>query len=284
MMFTTNSPKYHVSAIVSAFNSEKYIFGRLQNLIDQTLYQKKQLEIIVVDSCSQQNEGHIVREIMQRYNHIVYVRTSKRESVYGAWNRGVRLANGKYIINANTDDRFAIDALERMSGALDEDYGVHAIYGDWLQTTVENDTFDSETRKEPISYPEFNPLLLFHSQITSHATLMRREVFEKIGLYDDSFKIYGDREFMLRFSVNGFKAQNLPDVVGLYYKNPNGLEFSKKNWETLSLKNCSINFWYRNILSGCFNVMKFRITENLRNCMPEQEHMEKNFSKSTASR
>ena len=114
-MRITNNPKYRVSAIVSAFNSEKYIFGRLQNLIDQTLYRRKQLEIIVVDSCSQQNEGPIVKDLMQRHDHVVYVRTSKRESVYGAWNRGVRLANGNYIINANTDDRLAANALEKMS-------------------------------------------------------------------------------------------------------------------------------------------------------------------------
>ena len=226
-MLTSNNPKYRVSAIVSAFNSEKFISSRLQNLIDQTLYQQKQLEIIVVDSCSQQNEGHIVKEKMQGHHHIVYVRTSQRESVYGAWNRGVRLANGNYIINANTDDRFAIDALERMAEALDEDCSVQAVYGDWLQTAIENDTFDSASEKDLISYPEFNPILLFHSQITSHAALMRREIFEKIGLFDASFKVYGDREFMLRFSVNGFKARKMADVVGLYYKNPNGLEFSE---------------------------------------------------------
>jgi glycosyltransferase involved in cell wall biosynthesis len=226
---TSNNPKYRVSAIVSAFNSERYITGRLQNLIDQTLYLKQQLEIIVIDSGSQQNEGHIVKEYMRQYDHMVYVRTSKRESVYGAWNRGIQLANGTYIINANTDDRFAENALERMSDELNEDSGVHALYGDWLQTGVENDGFDSETGKELISYPEFNPLLLFHSQITSHAALIRREVFDKIGLYDDSYEIYGDREFMLRFSVYGFKAKKMPDIVGLYYKNPNGLELSGKD-------------------------------------------------------
>ena len=155
-MIKRNNFRYLVSAIVSAFNSELFIKGRLQNLVDQTLYQKKQLEIIVVDSCSQQKEGQIVKEFMRQFDHIVYVRTSKRESVYGAWNRGIQLANGVYLINANTDDRFATNALERMSDALGEDNGVHAVYGDWQQTAVENDTIDSETGKELLCYPEFN--------------------------------------------------------------------------------------------------------------------------------
>ena len=228
-MFTTNTPPaYTVSAIVSAYNSERFIRARLQNLVDQTLYRKNRLEIIIVESGSQQNEGQIVREFMQQSNHIVYVRTSERETVYGAWNRGIRLAKGKYVINANTDDRFVEDGLAQMADTLNVAPDVHAVYGDWLQTEFENDSFESDTQKALFQYPEFNPLLLFHGQITSHAALIRKTIFEKIGLYDDGFKIYGDREFMLRFSINGFRAKKIPTVVGLYLKNPRGLEFSEK--------------------------------------------------------
>ena len=86
----TSAPKatkYQVSAIVSAYNSEKFMAGRLQNLIDQSLYLKNQLEIVVVDSGSQQNEGQIVREFMQQFNHIIYllfVVSLKLASVTGA--------------------------------------------------------------------------------------------------------------------------------------------------------------------------------------------------------
>ena len=227
-MSIPSNARYCVSAIVSTYNSERYIAGRLQNLIDQSLYQKKQLEIIVVDSCSPQNEGQYVKELMQQFKDIVYVRTAERESVYGAWNRGIRLAKGKYVINANTDDRFAEFALEIMSDELETRYDVAAVYGDWLQTEIENDRFDSDSPKALVNYPEFNPLLLFHGQITSHAALIRKEVFEKIGLFNEKFKVYGDREFMLRVAVNGLKAKKISEVVGLYLKNPNGLEFSEK--------------------------------------------------------
>jgi len=227
-MSIPSNAKYCVSAIVSAYNSERCIAGRLQNLIDQSLYPKKQLEIIVVDSCSPQNEGQYVKELMRQFKHIVYVRTAERESVYGAWNRGIRLANGKYTINANTDDRFAEFALEKMSNELETNSEVDAVYGDWLQTEAENDWFDSDSPKVLFNYPEFNPLLLFHGQITSHAALIRKEVFEKIGLFNADFKVYGDREFMLRFAANGLMAKKIPEVVGLYLKNPNGLEFTEK--------------------------------------------------------
>ena len=217
-----------VSAIVSTYNAERFIRGRLQNLIEQTLYKKGQLEIIVIDSCSPQNEKQRVDEFTRYHGNIVYIRTPERETVYGAWNRGIRLAKGKYVVNANTDDRFAADALERMAIELNQDPQVHAVYGDWLVTKVENDTFDSDTDKSVFHYPEFFPPLLFYGQISSHATFVRREVFDQIGFYDDSYKVFGDRDFMFRFSAHGLKAKKIPHTVGLYLSNPNSLERSEK--------------------------------------------------------
>ncbi len=224
-----SNSQYCVSAVVSAYNSERFIANRLQNLVEQSLYPEGRLEIIVIDSSSPQNEGRHVMDFMRRFKHIVYVRTSQRETVYGAWNRGIRLSQGKYIINANTDDRFAADGLARMAAELDADSEAAAGYGDWLQTETENDRFDSVTSKVRFEYPEFNPLLLFHGQITSHAAMIRKTVFDKIGAYDGNFKVYGDREFMLRFASSGYRAKKIPAVVGLYLKNPKGLEFSEKD-------------------------------------------------------
>src|SRR5208337_1903982 len=92
-----------VSAIVSTYNAERFLRGCLEDLEAQTIAAR--LEIIVVDSGSHQNEQAIVEEFQRRYNNIVYIRTEERESLYAAWNRGVKAARGKYLTNANTDDR-----------------------------------------------------------------------------------------------------------------------------------------------------------------------------------
>ena len=92
-----------VSAIVSTYNAERFIRGCLEDLEAQTIADR--LEIVVIDSGSPQNEGTIVREFQQRYDNILYIRTAQREGLYAAWNRGIQAARGKYITNANTDDR-----------------------------------------------------------------------------------------------------------------------------------------------------------------------------------
>jgi glycosyltransferase involved in cell wall biosynthesis len=145
--------KSKVSAIVSSYNSERFIRGCLEDLITQTLYQKGKLEIIVVDSGSQQNEKAIVREFQQRYLHIVYIRTKERETVYSAWNRGIRAASGEYITNANTDDRHRKDALELMALALDRNPHMGIVYADVLVTETENETFEHCTPVTTIISP-----------------------------------------------------------------------------------------------------------------------------------
>ncbi|UCD35796.1 MAG: glycosyltransferase, partial [Nitrospiraceae bacterium] len=216
-----------VSAIISAFNSERFMRGRLENLAGQTLFTKGQLEIIVIDSNSPQKEGTIVSEFAARHSSIRYERTEVRETVYAAWNRGVRLSRGRYIINANSDDRFTPEALERMAGELDKDRGVHAVYGDWLVTNVENDNTDSPAGKFLFEYPRFLPPLLFYYQITSHAPMFRRSVFERIGFFQDDMRVFGDREFMFRFAAAGMTARKIPLIAGLYLERADSLERSE---------------------------------------------------------
>lgn len=223
-MIQPNEPTYAVAAIVSTYNAEEFLTDRLENLTSQSLYATNGLAVIVVDSASEQDERRIVDSYMARHKHIVYLRTAERETVYNAWNRGIRLADARYVINANTDDRFAPQALEHLCSVLDNDPLVQAVYGDWLQTETPNDHFDSNSPKVRFEYPEFIAPLLFHAQITTHAAMLRREVFDLLGFFDDQLQVYGDREFMLRFAERGLVAKKLSEPVGLYYKNPNGLE------------------------------------------------------------
>ena len=78
--------KYLISAIVSTYNAEKFIAGCLEDLEAQTLADKT--EIIVIDSASEQNEADVVCAYQQKYENIRYLRTSERQTIYGAWNRG----------------------------------------------------------------------------------------------------------------------------------------------------------------------------------------------------
>ena len=213
-----------VSAIISTYNAQRFIEGRLRNLTEQTLYRQGQLEIIVIDSASQEDERSLILKFVEFHENIHYLRIDVRETVYGSWNRGFLMAKGRYFINANTDDRFAEDGLEKLASALESHPEFDAAYGDWLYTEIENDNFFSKTPKTLFTYPEFHPSLLFYLQLTSHALMIRRQAFSKIGLFDDTLQVFGDRDWVFRFAVLGLQAIHLKQVVGLYLKRFDSVE------------------------------------------------------------
>jgi glycosyltransferase involved in cell wall biosynthesis len=218
-----------VTAIISVYNAERFIRGRLENLIGQTLFEQGRLELIIIDANSPQNEAALIQPFLEAYpDSIRYLRTDTRETVYAAWNRGVAMARGCYVINANTDDRFSVDALELLARALDADPALDAAYGDWLVTTVENDQFSYRPHQFHFRYPPFYPPLLLYYQISSHAVMLRRSVFERIGMYNPELRVAGDRDLMLRFAGAGLRAKRITATVGLYLEHAASVEHTEK--------------------------------------------------------
>jgi len=206
-----------VSAIVSTYNAERLIRGCLEDLEAQTIADR--LEIIVVDSGSQQNEWAIVKEFQQRYDNIVYLRTAKREGVYTAWNRGIQAASGKYITNANTDDRHKQDAFERMAAVLEARPDIALVYANVYVNKTENETFENHTRVGAYRWPDFDPVKLIYKSYIGPQPVWRKSMHEKYGYFDESFASAGDREFWLRMAGSE-TFFHLDEFLGLFLKTP----------------------------------------------------------------
>ena len=206
-----------VSAIVSAYNSERFIRGCLEDLEAQTIADR--LEIVVVDSGSSQNEGAIVREFQQRYGNIVYIRTAQRESVYAAWNRGIRAAHGMYITNANTDDRHKRDAFERMVAILETRPAVALVYANTYITNTENEIFETHTPAGRFNWPDFDPLRLIYYCFIGPQPMWRKCMHAKYGYFDESFESAGDWEFWLRMAETE-TFLHFREFLGLYLSSP----------------------------------------------------------------
>jgi hypothetical protein len=172
----------------------------------------------VVDSSSPQNEVETIRQYQNSFPHISYVRTAERETLYGAWNTALLLAQGEFVTNANTDDRHRADALEVLARALADHPEVDCAYGDCLCTTVENETYELNTSTEQYSFKDFfAPDVILHYQFGPQA-LWRRSVHTEVGAFDKNFKAAGDWEFNFRFNLAGRKAWHVSEALGLFLK------------------------------------------------------------------
>jgi len=241
---------YFVSAIVSTYNSERFIRGCLENLEAQTIADR--LEIIIVNSGSEQNEEAIVKEFQEKYSNIKYIKTEQRETVYAAWNRGIKASSGKYITNANTDDRHRKDALEVMSKTLERLPEIALVYADVVITETENETFKNCT---PVGYFHWRDWkredLLNKGCFMGPQPLWRRDVHDEYGYFDDSFITSGDYEFWLRISQTR-NFLHIPVRLGLYLRSPGSIEHS--NREKQREENNKIFKLYKDINSSDKNI------------------------------
>ncbi|MHC4213107.1 MAG: glycosyltransferase, partial [Planctomycetota bacterium] len=221
--------EFRVSAIVSVYNAEQFIKGCLENLVSQTLYQKDQLEIVVVNTGSDQNEDVIIKDFKQRYDHINYIKTDSRETIYSAWNRGAKAACGKFLANTNTDDRLRNDALEVMANALETDRNIGAVYIDQIITTIPNETFENHHAVEHRRRENFTNELIVQKNPCGPQVMWTREMHEHIGYFRPDYEVAGDWDFWNRIEQEtDYTIRHIPQLLGLYYANPNGLEIGPR--------------------------------------------------------
>ncbi|TAN45967.1 MAG: glycosyltransferase [Nitrospirae bacterium] len=234
-------PSYLISAIVSTYNSGRFLRGCLEDLLSQTIASR--LEIIVVDSGSTENEGAIVREFQRTHPNIAYLRTETRETVYAAWNRGIRAAHGRYLTNANTDDRHRKDAFEIMCGALDDHPEIALAYADLIVTECENETFDRHTKSDEYAWSDWSRnMLLDKGCFIGPQPVWRRAVHDIYGFFDESLTVSGDYEFWLRISQT-FDFMHIKIPLGLYLKSPYSIEHS--NEKTKEMEDYRVISMYR---------------------------------------
>jgi glycosyltransferase involved in cell wall biosynthesis/tetratricopeptide (TPR) repeat protein len=257
----TEAGGYLVSAIVSTYNAGQFIRGCLEDLEAQTISDR--LEIVVVDSASEQNEGEIVREFQQKYPNIKYIRTDRRESIYAAWNRGIRASSGKYITNANTDDRHRKDAFETLSGVLDARDDIAVVYGNQLITQVPNQTFDTVTPSGKFEWPEFDRETLLEYCCVGPQPMWRRSIHDEGHIYfDESLEVVGDYEFWLNVSQR-YRLKRIDDFLGVYYRSPenHNREFTDLHQSRTESFDVRRKYYLKTVESLPPEVLKSRITD-----------------------
>jgi glycosyltransferase involved in cell wall biosynthesis len=215
-----------VTAIVSTYNSEKFIYGCLEDLTNQTIFNKT--EVIVIDSGSEQNEGEIVQQFQQKYKNINYIRTPKRETIYSSWNRGIENSRGKYITNANTDDRHRHDAFEILSRHLDENPQLDIVYADQLITNIPDQTFINVTPVGSLIWPEFNEDTLLERCCLGPQPMWRRRLHDRGFFFDSNLEVAGDYDFWLKTADNS-NTKKINEILGIYFQSVNSENKESQN-------------------------------------------------------
>ena len=176
-----------VSIVTISFNAERTIESTLKSVASQ-LYDN--IEHIIIDGGSEDS----TLEICNLFPHITKIISEPDKGVYDAFNKGLRLATGDVIGFLNADDVFySEETVLEISQAFSNNKA-EIIYGD-----LEYVNQKGKVIRNWISKP-YKRGLFKEAWMPAHPTFYcDKNVYDRFGGYDDSFKIAGDFELCLRF-------------------------------------------------------------------------------------
>jgi len=224
-----------VSAIISAYYAADFLAGRIENLLEQS----EKPEVIVV--CQ---NGSAEKAIAEKFN-VIIITTDDIPTVYEAWNMGIKNATGKYITNANSDDRLYEHGIKRLADVLDKNTKYAVAYGN--QDIVED--LEAEP-KERFEWQEGGLAELLHGCFLGPMPMWRKSLHDTYGYFLESerlrngdiykYQIASDYEFWLRLARGGERFYHLRGPsIGKYLRRKEGREHREKNrtiWETARIR------------------------------------------------
>lgn len=210
-----------VSIITVCFNSEKFIRGTIESVLNQTY---KNIQYIIIDGKSTDGTLAIIEEYRERFGDRLTFVSEKDSGIYNAMNKGLALVKGELVGIINSDDYYELNAVEKMV----EQYKIHGsgVYYGYERYLKDEKEYIVERRS-----PDF----LNDAMIDHEATFITTDVYKKVGGFNERYRIVGDYEIMLR--IKKAKTQFYPVDVIVNCFRFGGASSSRNCWlETFKLK------------------------------------------------
>lgn len=187
------------SIITISFNSEKTIERTIKSVLGQTF---KDYEYIIVDGCSKDGTLDIVKKYEPLFDGRMKWKSEPDKGIYDAMNKGINRSKGEIVGIVNSDDWLEPNALERVEKAfVSVDCNRNAIYCGGILFHGQN----SKIRKLDVNLDVFKceSRLFVVAGVRHPATFVPKEVYKKVGCFDDRIKIAADSDFLLRCLFGG---------------------------------------------------------------------------------
>lgn len=208
-----------ISVIVPTFNRAWCLEETLRSVLRQSF---GNYELIVVDDGSTDGTAALVEALPG----VRYLRLPANGGVSRARNRGLELARGRYICFLDSDDRWEETKLERQWMWMQTHPGCPACYTDetWIRNGVRVNPAKKHRKHSGFIFQHCLPLCI----ISPSSIMLRREVLDRIGGFDEAMPACEDYDLWLRlasvYPVHFLEEALIVKVGG------HGDQLSKKYW------------------------------------------------------
>ncbi len=204
-------------------NGERFLPESINSILAQTF---NDFEFIIVDDGSTDATSEILKEYSSKDSRVKVVTNPENFGLTRSLNIGIRAAHGEYIARMDAGDTSEPERFSKQVEFLDRNLD-HVLVGSFASTFDENSkkvgemnsAIDSESVKKVLI--RYNPIV--HSSI-----MVRKDILEKAGNYNEAWKYAQDYEMYFRLMKFG-KLANLPEQLVSYRLSPNSITRKKNN-------------------------------------------------------
>ncbi len=213
-----------VSIVTVMLNSAATVERTIASVQSQTF---KSIEQVFVDGLSRDESLDIVRRLARPHDFWI---SEKDKGISDAFNKGVAMSRGKYVLILNADDWLSPDQIERSVETLDET-GADFVFGDLIFYEGGRPSF------RYVGDPNYSGVIGRKWPAVGHPTLLaRRECFVRAGLFDTKYRNAMDYEWLLRLHRRGARGAYSAKILGhMTHDGVSNRQFRRTIWEVRSI-------------------------------------------------
>ncbi len=211
-----------VSVLMPVYNGEAYLAESISSILAQTY---ADFELIIINDGSTDSSSQVIQSFRDPR---IRSYSQPNQGLPATLNRAIGLARGIYLARQDQDDVSLPDRFEKQVDLLERnpEYG---IVGTWSSIRV--GTQDTEYgHSHPLDNETLKFNLLFSTYFVHSSVMLRKAVFEKVGLYStEKSRQPEDFELWSRVVRDGrFKVANIPERLIVYREVAGSM--SRKYW------------------------------------------------------
>jgi len=204
------NPDLKVSIVLPVYNGEKYLRQSIESCLIQT---HKNIELIIVDDCSDDKTPEIIQEYTQKDSRILLIRNDSNKRLPGALNEGFSRVTGDLLTWTSDDNYFEPDAIELLVRYLCTWQDVGFVYSSFRVIEEGSSAIKLIDVPQPWNLPCHNPVGAYF--------LYRKSVYESVGDFDPEMEYSEDYDYWVRVYLKNVKMMCL-HIPKYYYRHHPG--------------------------------------------------------------
>lgn len=209
--------KYKISVIIPVYNCEKYIRGCVESLKKQTM-PSEDFQIIFINDGSSDNGGAVCEEFARQDKNIVYF-AKENGGVSSARNKGIELAQGKYIMFLDADDTIKACSLQAIYDFFEAHYNEVDLVTYSIDYLNEKGEISTHKRFDILTESGVYDISKNANILQTTMNICVKNVPEKDRiLFDESLSLGEDQWFIFSWLMKKEKLGFCKDAVYTYYR------------------------------------------------------------------